>query len=88
VTFSVITTTTGISINKRYFVKNPPITCTFQDTGDTVTAVAHGFVNDERVRFYNITTTTGITKAITKIPTTIIAEKIMAVALLLFFHSE
>lgn len=65
VTLSVITSTTGISINKRYFVKSPPIGCTFTDAGDLVTSAGHGFVNDERIRFYSITTTTGITKAIT-----------------------
>lgn len=34
---------------------------TFQDTGDTVTKVGHGFANNDAVKFSTITTTTGIT---------------------------
>jgi hypothetical protein len=37
-----------------------PIACTFQDTGDTVTAASHGFQNGDRVVFASVVTTTGI----------------------------
>jgi len=36
------------------------VSCTFQDTGDTVTVTAHTFKNGERVAFNSITSTTGI----------------------------
>jgi len=35
---------------------------TFQGTADTVTRTAHGYVNGDVVRFYNIVTTTGISE--------------------------
>lgn len=37
-----------------------PIAVTFQDSGDTVTLVAHGLSNDDEVSFAVITSTTGI----------------------------
>lgn len=37
-----------------------PIAVTFQDSGDTVTLVAHGLSNDDEVSFAAITSTTGI----------------------------
>ena len=36
------------------------LACTFQDTGDTVTATAHGLSNGDEVSFATIVTTTGI----------------------------
>ena len=36
---------------------------TFTDAGDLVTRTAHGYTNNMRVRFFNITTTTGIVNA-------------------------
>jgi len=37
-----------------------PVSVTFQDTGDTVTLVAHGLENDDEVSFASITSTTGL----------------------------
>jgi imidazole glycerol phosphate synthase subunit HisF len=37
-----------------------PVAVTFQDTGDTVTLVAHGLENDDEVSFAAITSTTGL----------------------------
>jgi hypothetical protein len=37
-----------------------PVSVTFQDTGDTVTLVAHGLENDDEVSFAAITSTTGL----------------------------
>lgn len=43
------------------WVKGRSLSCTFTDTGDVVTAAAHGLENGQVVKFTTITTTTGIT---------------------------
>jgi len=56
--------TAGIVVGDQITGTNLPITTpkavTFQDTGDTVTLVAHGLSNGDTVGFSVITTTTGI----------------------------
>lgn len=41
-------------------IADTDIACTFTDTGDLVNSAAHGLVNDTPVRFWRVSTTTGI----------------------------
>lgn len=48
------------SLGYSVFWGDSNVSCTFQDSGDTVTAVAHGLVNTDKVMFNTVVTTTGI----------------------------
>ncbi len=53
ISYASVTNTTDVGIADD-------IACTFQDTGDTVTLTAHGWVNGQIVALSSITSTTGI----------------------------
>jgi surface protein len=58
--------TASLAVGMQVVGTGSPLTTatavTFQDTGDTVTLVAHGLENGDEVSFPNITTTTGISR--------------------------
>jgi hypothetical protein len=56
----------SVLLDKNYVsdlvVKQTGVTCAFADSGDLVTANAHGLRNGQKVIFTDVTTTTGITE--------------------------